>query len=57
MLVTTASVYLGRHPVGRFLFYLRLFGSAMIRLGLRMVSASLTYQFFVHTELVPRVGC
>jgi len=58
MLVTTAF-RLSWTPIlsGVFLFYLPIvwigYDPAWVY---GMVSASLTYQFFVHTELVPRVG-
>jgi sterol desaturase/sphingolipid hydroxylase (fatty acid hydroxylase superfamily) len=48
---------LDAHPIGRLLFYLPIVWVGYDPVWVYgMVSASLSYQFFIHTELVPRVG-
>jgi sterol desaturase/sphingolipid hydroxylase (fatty acid hydroxylase superfamily) len=58
-MVTSAAFRLSWTPIlsGVFLFYLPIvwFGFDPVWV-FGMASASLTYQFFVHTELVPRIG-
>jgi sterol desaturase/sphingolipid hydroxylase (fatty acid hydroxylase superfamily) len=58
-MVTSAAFRLSWTPIlsGVFLFYLPIVWIGFDPVWVfGMVSASLTYQFFVHTELVPRIG-